>query len=292
MKTESLRLRNKDFTLPSTMDFTYSYFHCLSHDIIQNTTESRIEQFGHFVCNLDYSHDQVERATTLHGKQTVLTGGIDKRLTSICNFTPKASGIALLKDSFRSPTERNWINEVASKLKSKAQQYVSNRRMPEYYTGAFKHKWARVYLKKAVAMIIKLETSYLFYAVIGDIEYEFEFTPERETEKGMINARHSVFKNSLIGDIADDFDFDFDFDDDIEEECNAELVSELVQPQRIAVTSSCELRYDVELKNTYEASDEELESVLASLDDEYELMMIEEDAKKRRLESLHYKGVC
>ncbi|EIO3704328.1 MULTISPECIES: hypothetical protein [Vibrio] len=298
MKVQKLTKNKIDRFKPLTSELTPLDFHKISHTILENTTPDSISDYGKFSCQFDFVHDfkdpSIEYDKPTHAKtKTIKDNALDMRLASMSNFREKGSGIDKVRRTLRQRNiDTRWLDDAKDWFKSEIKARITNRKAPMYYTSGIKHKKTTDYLDRAICMIIETSTVTTLFVSIGEVRYQFDFAVEQfDTKKeSQLRTQHTISAYDI--DYESDEDFDFDFDDDIEEECNAELAKKLVQPQRIAVTSSCELRYNVELKNTYEALDEELESVLASLDDEYELMMIEEDAKKRRLESLHYKGVC
>lgn len=298
MKVQKLTKNKIDRFKPLTSELTPLDFHKISHTILENTTPDSISDYGKFSCQFDFVHDfkdpSIEYDKPTHAKtKTIKDNALDMRLASLSNFREKGSGIDKVRRTLRQRNiDTRWLDDAKDWFKSEIKARITNRKAPMYYTSGIKHKKTTDYLDRAICMIIETSTVTTLFVSIGEVRYQFDFAVEQfDTKKeSQLRTQHTISAYDI--DYESDEDFDFDFDDDIEEECNAELAKKLVQPQRIAVTSSCELRYNVELKNTYKALDEELESVLASLDDEYELMMIEEDAKKRRLESLHYKGVC
>ncbi|WP_447066707.1 hypothetical protein [Vibrio alginolyticus] len=297
MKVQKLTKNKIDRFKPLTSELTPLDFHKISHTILENTTPDSISDYGKFSCQFDFVHDfkdpSIEYDKPTHAKtKTIKDNALDMRLASMSNFREKGSGIDKVRRTLRQRNiDTRWLDDAKDWFKSEIKARITNRKAPMYYTSGIKHKKTTDYLDRAICMIIETSTITTLFVSIGEVRYQFDFAVEQfETKKeSQLRTQHTISAYDI--DYESDEDFDFDFDD-IEEECNAELAKKLVQPQRIAVTSSCELRYNVELKNTHEALDKELESVLASLDDEYELMMIEEDAKKRRLESLHYKGVC
>ncbi|HCH6797461.1 TPA: hypothetical protein NK990_003908 [Vibrio parahaemolyticus] len=296
MKVQKLTKNKIDRFKPLTSEFTPLDFHKISHTILENTTPDSISDYGKFSCQFDFVHDfkdpSIEYDKPTHAKtKTIKDNALDMRLASMSNFREKGSGIDKVRRTLRQRNiDTRWLDDAKDWFKSEVKARITNRKAPMYYTSGIKHKKTTDYLDRAICMIIETSTVTTLFVSIGEVRYQFDFAVEQfETKKeSQLRTQHTISAYDI--DYESDEDFDFDFDD--EEECNAELVSELVQPQRIAVTNSCELRYDVELKNTYEASDDELESVLASLDDEYELIFQEEEARQLRLIQRQTWGVC
>ncbi|WP_281948053.1 hypothetical protein [Vibrio parahaemolyticus] len=292
MKVQKLTKNKIDRFKPLTSEFTPLDFHKISHTILENTTPDSISDYGKFSCQFDFVHDfkdpSIEYDKPTHAKtKTIKDNALDMRLASMSNFREKGSGIDKVRRTLRQRNiDTRWLDDAKDWFKSEIKARITNRKAPMYYTSGIKHKKTTDYLDRAICMIIETSTLTTLFVSIGEVRYQFDFSVEQfETKKeSQLRTQHTISAYDIDYESEDDFDFDFDD----EEECDAELVSELVQPVRIAVESSCEILYDVELKNTYD----ELESALASLDDEFELIFQEEDEQKRRLESLHNWEAC
>jgi hypothetical protein len=265
MRTTTLILRENEYTLPNTLDMSVTDFNDILHDITENSTSKKIDKYGKYACTFSMTHDTVERTfySKRKGVNYTITGGIDKSLDLICNFNKRSNGITRLKDACRnSNTDTKWLSSIKQRFADILKDIKSDtksRTMPTYYTGALKHRFAKIYMENALAMIVQLETAMLMCVIIGNVEYEFEFTTEDNSKSGMSKAHHSVTSLSLSENDDDDL---FDFEDE------GELVipEETIIEETIAVESTCALSYDVKQEDVKNVSHDDLAEVLASLD--------------------------
>ncbi|EJE4165383.1 TPA: hypothetical protein ACVU4T_000782 [Vibrio parahaemolyticus] len=220
---------------------------------------------------------------------------ISKRTLMYMNFHTKAPAYRLFSRTERTQKHTEFFASAKryfeSLIESNRESVTSERHVrtkrPTFYTCSLRYAKVRKNAEQAVGLLImKDDKPYLYAVCIGEIQYSF-YADEAQEIDGNAFGQITV----------EDYDFEASYYKEQEmldeiEECDAELVSELVQPVRIAVESSCELLYDVELKNTHESSDDDLESVLASLDEEFELMLQDEDAKQQRFTTnrMNYAG--
>ncbi|MBE3894643.1 hypothetical protein [Vibrio parahaemolyticus] len=302
MQTQILTSGVNEFTAPSTSNFHSGSFTNLVHTITHNTSEEKIDKFGEYVCEIDFSHQDVsKKVKDKNNIERTLIGGIDTRLRSIINFQPKVAGLNLMYDALRNKKKDTSFlisakNQFKKRLdKIKKEMGLCSR--PVCFTGGIKHKASGgQYLEKAVAMVVKLDNEMLFIAKIGEYEYEFKFTTEVNSKSGLMKAHKTVYPQASSEQC-------FDGDDWDEEESTKTL-------NRVSVESSLGIAYQTrqaveskiillsEVKHINESSvvvaqlPDDLQKVLASLDEEFAQIMKEEDERQLRLIQRQTWGVC
>lgn len=294
MQTQILTSGVNEFTAPATSNFHSGSFTNLVHTITHNTSEEKIDKFGEYVCEIDFSHQDVsKKVKDKNNIERTLIGGIDTRLRSIINFQPKVAGLNLMYDALRNKKkDTSFLISAKNQFKKRLDEIKEEmglRSRPVCFTGGIKHKASGgQYLEKAVAMIVELNNEMLFIAKIGEYEYEFKFTTEVNSKSGLMKAHQTVYPQA-----SSEQCFDGDNWDEDEEESTNKL-------NRVSVESSLGIAYQTrqsveskivllsEVKHINESSvvvaqlPDDLETVLASLDDEFEQMMIEEELKQQR----------
>ncbi|PHX03785.1 hypothetical protein [Vibrio splendidus] len=293
MQTQILTSGVNEFTAPSTSNFHSGSFTNLVHTITHNTSEEKIDKFGEYVCEIDFSHQDVsKKVKDKNNIERTLIGGIDTRLRSIINFQPKVAGLNLMYDALRNKKkDTSFLISAKNQFKKRLDEIKEEmglRSRPVCFTGGIKHKTSGgQYLEKAVAMVVELDNEMLFIAKIGEYEYEFKFTTEANSKSGLMKAHKTVYPQAsseqcFDGDNWEDDEESTKIPNRVSVESNLEVAFQVRQPVETKLVILSEIKQGNDKCITVAQLPDDLKTVLASLDDEFEQMMIEEDARKQR----------
>ncbi|EKH9202487.1 hypothetical protein PAQ91_003825 [Vibrio parahaemolyticus] len=250
MLTKTIELNYANYTIPDTSSLRASDFNVISHSIIKNVNERDVLKFGVFASDVNFAHD--DSFHVVKGRD--MYGGIDTKLACISNFHKNSKSLSRLRDAidrnqklsvYERESQYQWLKDTQIYFKSLLQERKTQRKQPNYYTGALKHKKTRRFMQNAAFLIIENEDKSLhLFARIGKTEYDFQFSvTEVDVKSGkQLRCDHSVYDASTIGE-TDDLLLE-----DIELECD--IRSDLAQ-------------------NYIEHSDLALRKVLETVDAEY-----------------------